>query len=629
MALYWQEVRKISTRKLIRECVLHTFFWLMLRLSLCLACFSFLEPARIAFSAEPMTWPRFDGPEQNRISRESRLNFQWPEETLSPPALSNLQLWTIRRLPGNSTPLVFNNKLYLCLSEDDRNGNVGDRSDFVSCWNIKDRDPEFVYQYRISNQINRKPSAKRNQLPVLVGDPLLRQLFCLTRQGELHVLDSDLGHLLWKKSLAQILGLQSPPDFVAPPLIFEQCLIIPASWYDSVKNRRTNQLLALDRRNGQVIWAIQGEQSLFEKLPAAISAIYQHQIIAVAQLEAGKIRLIQIRTGKEIARWNLADPQATARELLFESGRLAVLSSKLQQQTDNNNGALFHWWVDLFELSAGRDSKQSKNKMQSGAGKTIRLPDSHHATILLQEKSLFAINSESVFTEYDAVSGKKRSEFTLSEIEITSSQDDQAKVEKSDSAAKKKRGHVVHHLVMADRKLLVTSTSGLWCRVNIGESDENSLVKSISRQQVDPVITIPVISKGRIFVRQPDSLRAIGPIDNTVAVSSVLEPLSILAKERDSTTPGGIILTPGVQVLRPGWKQKFQVQLYNDRGAFLRLLKPEEIEWKTEGPGKFEKGSGVYFAPEKLAGDGENAAIKINASYQTFSAGATIKVRAQ
>ncbi len=613
---------------------------ILLRVSICLGSFSFLEFTRPVYAAEPMTWPRFDGPQYNRISREIRFNFQWPRETPSAPDLSNLPLWTLPHLSGNSTPLVFNNKLYLALTGDIQSRkNNRPPSSLVSCWNIKNRDPEFVYQYQVpekrndNKRENGKPLllAEIKQPPLLVGDPLLRQLFCLTSQGELHVLDSDLGHLLWKKSLSQIVGLQTVPVSIATPLIFEQCLVIPAGWYDPDKKTTTNWLLVLDRRNGQVVWGIQSQQqSPPQKLPAAIPAVYHNQVVVVAQLEPGKIRLIQIRTGKQIAQWSLTDQQASVQELLFDSENLAVLSSSPQKQTgDKNEIRSFQWSVDLFELPAEIGSTTTTQTETKGKADTqIRLGNSHHTTVLLHAERLYAIDTEGILSEYKVSSGEKLSEIDPEQTPVLPSlTDEKEKLEVSDSVTNKKKSPpVIHQLLFANQQLLVTSTSGLWCHVDVKSSDDKSVIKVKSRQQVDRVLAVPVISKGRIYVRQPESLTAIGPIDNTTAVSTILEPLSILAKEKASTTPGGIIISPGMQALQPGWKQKFQVQLYNDRGFFLRLLKPEEIQWTEPALGKFEKKTGTYFAPQKLADKTKNTENQIKAKYKSFSAAATIRI---
>jgi len=613
---------------------------ILLRIFICLGSFSFLESSHPVCGAEPMTWPRFDGPQYNRISRESRFDFQWPRETPSTPDLSNLPLWTLPQLSGNSTPLVFNNKLYLALTGDHQSRKKNKPpSSLVSCWNIKNRDPEFVYQYQVpeKTKVEKREDGKLlllteiNQPPLLVGDPLLRQLFCLTSQGELHVLDSDLGHLLWKKSLSQIVGLQTIPVSVATPLIFEQCLIISASWSDPDKKTTTNWLLALDRRNGQVVWGIQSQrQSPQQKLPAAIPAVYRNQVVVVAQLEPGKIRLIQIRTGKQIAQWSLADPQVLVQELLFESGGLAVLSSSPQKQTDNKSGEQsFQWWIDLFDLPAEIGSTTtSRTKIEGKAATQIPLGNSQHTTVLLYEKRLFAINTEGILREYKVSSGKMLGEISLLDSPVMPPLTEKdIHAEKADSVTNKKESQpVIHHLLFANQQLLATSTAGLWCRVDVKNSDDKSVMKVKSRQQVDCVLAVPVISKGRIYVRQPESLTAIGPIDNTTAVSTILEPLSILAKEKASTTPGEIIVSPGMQALQPGWKQKFQVQLYNDRGFFLRLLKPEEIQWSEPVLGKFEKKTGTYFAPQKLTNKTENAENQIKAKYKSFSAHATIRI---
>ena len=597
-------------------------------------------------AAEPMTWPRFDGPQHNRISRETRFTFQWPRDTSSNPDLANLPLWTLNHLKGDSAPLVFNDKLYLASTQSGQTGEMGQSlSHQIFCWNVHGRDPEFVYQYsmpakadnprREYSQPQVHPEAK--QAPILVGDPLLRQLFSLSSTGELHALDSDLGHLLWKKSLSHIVGMQSDPVSIAPPLIFEQCLVIPVSWSNSEQTKTTNWLVSLDRRNGQVIWAIQSEQStLPETLPAAISAVYRHQVVAIAQLEPGVVRLVQVRTGKPVAMCKLSDPQASVRELLFESERLAVLSEKSRKQPENAKSPdAIEWWIDLFDLPPGMDPSSSGSNISTGVHKNeikaatrIRPDASLMTTALLHEKRLYTFNTESLLCEYEIPSGKKLSELVLDEVPLTPPV---MKTEKGVgnvdvSVNDRKKEPAFPHLIFADQQLLATSTGGHWCSLDVKSDGDEPAMRIRSCQKVKPVLAIPVLSKGRIYIRQLNELAAIGPIDNTSAASEILEPLSILAKEKESSRPGGIILSPGMQVLRTGWKQKLQVQLYNDRGFFLRLVKPDEIQWSKPRLGKLEKKTGTYFAPAFLPGGAKRKEIEIRATYNTFSARAVIRI---
>ena len=607
---------------------------ILLRLSICLGISFSPRHGCAIFAAEPMSWPRFDGPQHNRVSREENLDLRWSKQEQTLPVSRNLQLWSLPRSSDDSTPLVFNNKLYLASTGKKKKKTPAPF--LVSCWNIKGRDPEFIYQYEIPKLTSSAPSDVKTEVPFLVGDSLLRQLFCLTRQGEVHALDSDLGHPLWKKSLSQIVGQKMAPVCLATPLIFEQCLIISAGWYDAKTDSTTIRLLALDRRNGQVIWVARSRDSFSsDNLPAPVSVVYGGQVVVAAQLQPGKIRLIQIRTGKQVVQFNLSAENSLARELLYESEQLAVLSRSPQIPVKHAAETKpFQWSVDLFALPAAIDSTPDEKK-KPALKKTIRfqLADSHHATALLHQKRLYVINTGGLLREYQASSGKLLAETILSDLpqiqkkEGVGTPDTEHSVEEN----KKNSGQIVHHLIFAEQQLLVTSTAGLWC--GLGEDQKSASKKSGSkilfRQQLDGVLTIPVISKGRIYVRRPGKLTALGPIDNLVAVSSIIEPLTILAKENKSTTPGKILITPGLQHLQPGWKQKFQVQLYSSRGVFLRMLKPDEIQWGDPVLGKFEKKTGTYFAPQKLSNKIEEVTDVIEVKYKSFSARATVRVASE
>ena len=70
----------------------------------------FLGAAQVAFAggpwtAAPMDWPYWRGPEMNNISREKNIVDRWS------PRGENL-LWKREEIGGRSTPIVMNGKLY-------------------------------------------------------------------------------------------------------------------------------------------------------------------------------------------------------------------------------------------------------------------------------------------------------------------------------------------------------------------------------------------------------------------------------------------------------------------------------------------------------------------------------------
>ncbi|MBL4885049.1 MAG: PQQ-binding-like beta-propeller repeat protein [Planctomycetaceae bacterium] len=596
-----------------------------------------------------MSWPRFDGPQYNRISREGRLDLRWSNAQQPSADTSSIQLWSIPGLPGSSTPLILNGKLYVSslhtVNEKQKNG-LSNLSR-ISCWDISDRDHELAYQYEISQfALDKQPlqnsESGTRQEPLLTSDSSLRQLFCLTWQGELHTIDSDLGHLLWKKSLSKIVNQKSSPVSIAAPLLFEHCLVVPASWYDSKKQRTTSWLLSLDRRNGQVIWAISDEHESFpSELPAPIPAVYRGQIVVVFQLKPGEIQLLQIRTGKQVAAWKLSDAKACVQELLFESEQLAVLSrnSKDSEQGKFDEASSYQWTADLFALPAHSDSVSTpENGTRLAIANPIQLSNSYHATALLCAGHFYVINSEGQLRQYQASSGKLLAQTMLTnppKVPATTKQNADAKP--ITSAIKNPPAALpqptIHYLIYADNQLLVTSSEGLWCGLapetkKTAQTDANAVEKSVLtlnfQQQVEGVVSLPVISQGRVYVRQPGKLIAMGSLDNLNAVSEILEPLSILAQEKKSTIPGGLLITPRRQTLKPGWKQSFQVQLYSDQGAFLRTLSAEELQWGDVSLGIFDKTKGTYLAPATFTD--LQGVDQIEVRYQSFSAQADIRI---
>lgn len=605
----------------------------------CLLVVSLLLSHVAAWSGagEPLTWPRFDGPEHNRLSRERRISLDWGNaseavrkgetgtqavEVLAAEDSNRPELWRIEGLKGNSSPLVFNDKLYLiheeageqAAEESSPRTEPGEQEPrrFIDCWYISERDPEAKFRHLLP------PASASTPVPLLVGDATWRQLFCLLASGEVLSLDSDLGSVLWRVSLPRILELEAAPDYMGTPLVFEHLLICAASWRTG-ENQGTACLVALDRRNGQVCWIrTVSEAGLGGQLPAPVPCVARGQVLVVSQIQAGRIEFHQIRTGKPVAYMPLFHEQAYASELLFDRHRLAVLSTGVEPgpdaaTLDQEEQSPRDWETVVIDL----DRELPMPTVDTAGGElpsvhpSMRwsIPASRHVTCLLQGDQIYAATAEKEL------------------LWATAGQDREWKRLEMHSASR-------HHMNWVDRQLLVVSASGYW-EVFLTPSSpagtaETQLgtpaaVRAIHAELWNEgLVCGPVLSKQRVYVRTETQLVCLGPIDTNSAVSDLIPSLSDQAGEEAEGTPGTICLIPSRQELSAGFQLPWQVQQYSDRGTFLRAMSAEEVSWSWDGPGVLDETTGILAAPAELS---EAVSGTLQARWRNWTATARVTMQ--
>lgn len=606
----------------------------------------FLAPLTIALTtavsaAEPMTWPRFDGPEYNRVSRERLIDLSWSDarpingETIELVPVANEDsdrpnLWEIENVAGAQAPLVFNDKLYLLHEErtagsqsepenkDELNSPETAATDettestaetsacspatyAIDCWLVQGRDQQARFRYRLPESTFASDSSRPFPQPQMAGDPLWRQLFCLTGDGTLHVLDSDLGSSLWSTDLPRLLGRTDAPVAVAAPLIFEHLVIASLSWEASsaAENEQAETvLIALDRRNGQVHWiqrATTEEPGL--NGPAPILCVLQNSVAVVSQQNAGELMFVQANTGKSLATLPLANPDGLAAELLFESGRLAILEST------GPAGQAPQWTVSVHQLHETESSAEMQKDLPQLLLRT-ELGEHEDVTALLRGSTVFAATSSGVLRLLPLVPETSERDLPLSSV-----------------------GQ--HEMVWIDGQLLITGQAGHWQVYSFATetADAPAEPKAVYVELWEqPLIGPAVVAKQRVFVRVGNQLVALGAFDEQKAVSDLLVPFGDRAQKLNESRKEGedenasetrgpsgttqILLVPAIQDLRAGFEVPFLVLGYDSQGQFTETIPPAEVEWSWEGTGSIAGESGTLTAPKSVKA-AESATLQV------------------
>lgn len=600
----------------------------------------FLALTTVVTAAEPMTWPRFDGPEYNRVSRERLIDLSWNDaqpvngETIELVPVANEDsdrpnLWEIEDLPGEQAPLVFNDKLYLLHQErtasqqsEPENNDDLDSPEIpatpkttestaetsasnparyaIDCWLVQGRDQQARFRYRLPESSFAPDSSRPFPQPQMAGDPLWRQLFCLAGDGTLHVLDSDLGSSLWSIDLPRLLGKPDAPVAVAAPLIFEHLVIASLSWQASsaAENEQAETvLIALDRRNGQVHW-MQRSNTKAPGLngPAPVLCVLEDSVAVVSQQNAGELLFVQANTGKTLATLPLANPDGLAAELLFESGRLAILEST------GPAGQAPQWTVSVHQLHETETSAETQQDLPQLLMRT-ELGGHEDVTALLRDSTVFAATSSGVLRLLSMVPETSERDLPLSSV-----------------------GQ--HEMVWIDGQLLITGQAGHWQVYSFAPetADAPAEPKAVYVELWEqPLIGPAVVAKQRVFVRVGNQLVALGAFDEQKAVSDLLVPFGDRAQKsnesrkeegqnasetRESSETTQILLVPAIQDLRAGFEIPFLVLGYDSQGQFTETIPPAEVDWSWEGAGTIAGESGILTAPPSVEA-AESAALQV------------------
>jgi len=575
----------------------------------------FLSVCGIAAAAEPMTWPRGDGPEQNRVSRERRIDLSWgdakayTDETVDlapvPSEKSDRpELWKIEGLPGDQTPLVFNDKLYL-LRQDRQPSDNSATNDAapvpaisryaIDCWLVTGRDQQARFRYRL-------PEADQPDLspPELTGDPLWRQLFCLTGSGELIALDSDLGSELWTIDLPELIGRNTAPTQIAPPLLFEHLAIMSLQWTGTDDQPAGSYLIGIDRRNGQPHWLQHqtGNAAATFPAPAPVLCVAGKQVAVACQLTPGFVQLMQVRTGKPIEKLSLGNASSRAVELLFESGRLAILESTEAAPNPPE------WTLSCFKLpgvEAPTETSRLLSRNELGAHDQV--------TALLKSESMFAATSSGLLRRISLADAAEKQSPTEQDFPLSSVG--------------------LHDMIWLDNQLVITGESGHWQVFVFAKPSEETSLPPLEQYYVElwdhPLAGPPVVAKQRVYVRHHGLLVALGELDDQKAVSDLLISYPARAGEDKNNSPvtTQILLVPAVQDLHPGFETRFQVHGFSESGEFTELVAPKDVEWLWEGPGELDAETGLLTAPAELESE---LAQPLRVRWNQAEAAATVRL---
>ena len=240
------------------------------------------ETSRAARSsqAEPRAyWPRWRGPHQDGISRETDWLKDWRKK--KPPVL-----WRREVGIGYSSVSVAGKRLYTMGHRDGK--------EWVWCLDALTGEPLWNdgYAGKLVDNLHKGGPAST---PTLDD----KRLFTLGREGQLRCYRAADGKLLWSHQLQKLLKVKLPEwGFSCSPVVAGEAVVVDAGW-----------IAAFDRRTGRLLWKT-GPFRPGYGTPAVFRDSRGRELMAVLTNDA----LVVVRTqdGKEVARSPWETPYVTS-----------------------------------------------------------------------------------------------------------------------------------------------------------------------------------------------------------------------------------------------------------------------------------------------------------------------------
>lgn len=491
-----------------------------------------------AAEIDPLDWPYWRGPEMNGISREINLPDKWS------PDGENLA-WKSEALGTRSTPIVLNGRLYtLCR----HNPQTKEEAEKVVCADINTG--KILWENVFNVFLSDVPDTRVGWSSV-VGDPQTGDVFALGVCGYFQCIDGKTGKTKWSRSLSEEFGLLTTyggrTNF---PIVFENLAIIGGvviGWGDMAKP--AFRILAFDKRNGQCVWFT--STRLFPAdttYSAPVIAVIDGQVQLIIGSGDGSVYGLQPRTGKILWNYDVTLRGVNATPLVVGT---RVFCGHGEENLDDPTkmGAFF-----------AIDATKTGNITKSGEIWRVKEEFISKGQPLALDDRIYGVDEGGTFYINDLATGKLLGKKKLGTMG---------------------RGSPVY----GDGKIYVADATGRWYIFEPKGKD----LKTLHQLRLEVEINgSPIISHGKIFLPTETMMYAIGLPD--------AKPQATAAPEREKETPtsedktpASVLVTPVESLLKPGQKQQFQVWLYNAKGQYLGVAKPEDVKYAVEGPGQIDE----------------------------------------
>jgi outer membrane protein assembly factor BamB len=496
-----------------------------------------------------MDWPNWRGPQQNNASTEKGLIEKWnPKDP-----------WKRSGLGTRSTPVVMRGKLYVLVRDKPGTENEGE---MVEC--VDAATGEKLWQHRFNVYLTDVPDTRVGWSSVAC-DPETGRVYAQGVSGYFCCLEGDTGKVVWDRALHEELGvITTYGGRTNIPLVYEDTVLISAvvvGWGDTPAfdnmARPSHRFMAFDKATGELRWmagtSISPPDTTYST-PTTTVVNGEAQLIFCSS--DGQVWGLQPRTGKPL--WNFPFSRHGINSSALVVGDTVYATHGLENMVGTTKGAV-----------VALDAKMRGNLAGKERWLTPNIIGTRSSPIMVQGK-LWLVDEYGKLHILDPDTGKPLLKKALGT--------------RMDSTP-----------LYADGKVYLCTYSGIWYILK--PKDDGAGVEVVQKLRLpggDENSGSPIVSHGRIYLPTANALFSISAKD----VKPSADPLPETPQEAslgDDPEVAQVQVSPFDVTLKPGDSQQFTVRLYNSRGQFVRMAKPEETEFRIDGPGEI-KGEGAYTA---------------------------------
>jgi outer membrane protein assembly factor BamB len=542
---------------------------------------SFEAPAifaqAVATIVDPLDWPRWRGPEQNGISRETSIVTQWN------PATGDNVLWKRADCGGITTPIVMNGKLYT-ITRHQRD--TAAEAEKVVCLNTATG--ETVWE-SVANVYLSDCPAERIGWASCVGDPATGNVYAIGACAQLRCLDGATGKTIWSHSMNEEYGaLATYGGRTNVPIVFDNLLIISSvmtGWGDYAVP--AHRFIAFDKKDGKPVWITStGLRPKDTTYSTPFLTTIQGQAAMVVGAADGFVWAMQPRTGKMIWKHQLSirginvSPVVDKETVYVGQGEEFI--------GDNKIGS-------IVALDASKPGDTTKNgplwKTDGMEGKS--------APLLLNGR-VYAGDDGGPIYILDAKTGEEV------------------------CRPVKPLGTILRGSPLcAGGKIYYLTTSGY----NVFEPTEQGM-KSIAKMRMpldDEVTASPIASHGRLYISTRENLYCVGTKESIAsAKADPIPPQPQEAKLLGEQKPTQMQLNPCESLIKPGEKLQLWMRFFDAQGREVKVpAATGKVEYELKGPGKIDGADGSMFTADSA---NAHTATIITAKWNDLTAQARVRV---
>ncbi|SRR5579883_1648310 len=478
-------------------------------------------------------WPDQRGPNRDGVSKETGLPEKW---TLNGDGM----LW---RVPygGRSAPVIMGNHLYV----QNPVGRGAEEQERVMCL-----DPDtgkMLWEYRF-NMFQSDAPAHRVGWASPAIDTDTGNVYAIGSGGFVVALTKD-GKRIWDRSIGEEFGaFTTHGGRMTSPIVDGNLVIVSlavSTWGRDAA--RAQRIIAMDKRNGDIVWVSNPGGRPYDTAYAAMSIhTIGGQRLLVMGLGDGGIYAIKPQTGEKV--WGKVVAKRGLNTGVVVNGDTVIFS-----HGDENLDSTERGMIAAIDGTQKGEIKSFKWAVRGFSG--------GFSSPILDGDRVYQIEDGSKIFAFDVVTGKQLWKQQLGTVQKAAP-------------------------VLADGKLYVGTESGKFfiLKPHADKIDVLSEVElPISKYSccseeggLEQVLAGAAVSHGRVFFVSSDAVYAIGP-KKAKALSGLVvnEPA-----EKAEGAPAYLRVWPTEMVLKPGQVVRMHAESFDDHGRFL---KEEKATWSLEG----------------------------------------------